>query len=201
MSESAPRKRRGRPKTVDRARILAVATESYWREGPATLGVNAICRRVGIAKPGLYREFGGEDGLMAAVLDHYWETVVRPSFVPLNAERPFAEVLGGVLRWLTQERATPAGCLFAKMRSSPADLGPITAARVAALRAEMRTVYQGWFEGRRGHGEVNAAIAPELAGYLLDTQFKTVQMMVAAGEPPELVHAQAELALGCLLAP
>ncbi|MEM8601771.1 MAG: TetR/AcrR family transcriptional regulator [Bacteroidota bacterium] len=199
MSDSSPKRRRGRPKTIDRERILAVATESYWQEGPASVGVNEICRRAGISKPGLYREFGGEDGLTAAVLDHYWSTVIRPGFGPLAADKPFAEVLGKVLVWLTSERGTPAGCLFAKMRSLPSDLGPETAARVAVLRTEMRGVYQAWFERGLERDEVNAAITPELAGYLLDTQLKAVQMLVAEGEPPDLVREQARLALACLL--
>ncbi|MEO1076346.1 MAG: TetR/AcrR family transcriptional regulator [Bacteroidota bacterium] len=199
MSESPLPKRRGRPKTLDRARILAVATESYWDEGPASMGVNEVCRRAGISKPGLYREFGGEDGLTAAVLDHYWATVIRPSFQPLAAEHPFAEMLDGVLTWLTSERGVPAGCLFAKMRSAPVDLGPETAARIAVLRDEMRAVYQAWFERGLVQGEVNAAVEPGLAGYLLDTQFKTVQMLVAEGEPHDLVREQARLALACLL--
>ncbi|MEL6445034.1 MAG: TetR/AcrR family transcriptional regulator [Bacteroidota bacterium] len=199
MPDTSSRKRRGRPKTLDRARILAVATESYWDEGPASMGVNEVCRRAGISKPGLYREFGGEDGLTAAVLDHYWTMVIRPSFQPLAAEHPFAEMLDGVLAWLTSERDVPAGCLFAKMRSAPVNLGPETAARIAALRDEMRAVYQTWFERGLVRGEVNAAIEPELASYLLDTQFKTVQMLVAEGEPRDLVREQARLALACLL--
>lgn len=198
MSNSPPGKRRGRPKTIDRDRILTAATESYWREGPASLGVNEICRRVGISKPGLYREFGGEDGLTAAVLDHYWATVIQPSFLPLSAETPFGEVLSAVLVWLTSERGTPAGCLFAKMRSLPSDLGPETTARVAVLRDTMRTAYQAWFERGLERGNVNPSITPELAGYLIDTQLKTVQMLVAEGEPRDLVRQQAQLALACL---
>ncbi len=199
MSTPTSSKPRGRPRTLDRERVLAAAMLNYWQDEPGAVGVNEMCRRLGVSKPGLYREFGGEDGLMVAVLDHYWETVIQPSFQPLTTERPFAEVLRGVLLWLTEERGMPAGCLFAKMRTASAQLGPATSARVVVLRRDMRGAYQAWFERGLARSEVNAAIAPERAGYLLDTQLRTVQMLVSEGEPPGAVRAQAELALACLL--
>ncbi|MEO0560040.1 MAG: TetR/AcrR family transcriptional regulator [Bacteroidota bacterium] len=199
MSTETPASRRGRPKTLDSAHTLDVAMLSYWQEQPGALGVNEICRRAGISKPGFYREFGGEDGLMVAVLNHYWERVVRPSLQPLAADRPFSEVLGTVLDWLTQDRETPAGCLFSKMRAAPDRLGSETAARVAVLREEMRRAYQAWFERGLARNEVNAAISPELAGILIDTQLMTVQIQMAVGEPPDQVRSQAQWALSCLL--
>ena len=57
----------GRPKTLDKSHALATALEGYWREGVYGMSVNEVCRRAGISKPGLYREFGGEDGLLTAV--------------------------------------------------------------------------------------------------------------------------------------
>lgn len=47
--------------------------------------------------------------------------------------------------------------------------------------------------------EVNAAVSPELAGYLLDMQLMTLQAQAAIGEPPERIRAQAQLAPICLL--
>ena len=199
MSIETPRTPRGRPKTLDSAHTLDVAMLSYWQEQPGALGVNEICRRAGISKPGFYREFGGEDGLMVAVLNHYWGKVIEPSLRPLAEDLPFPDVLGTVLDWLTQGRDTPAGCLFSKMRAAPDRLGPETAARVEVLREEMRGAYQAWFERGLARNEVNIAISPEFAGYLIDTQLMTVQIQMALGEPPERVRAQARLALGCLL--
>lgn len=173
--------------------------EVYWREGPASVGVNEICRRAGIAKPGLYREFGGEAGLKAAVLDHYWNAIIRPSFLALTAERPFAEVLDQTLAWLTSDRGLPPGCLFARMRTSVSHLDPALSNQLESLREEMRGTYADWFARALGRDEGNPAISPTLAGYLLDTQLMTVQMQMVVGEPPTLVREQARLALVCLL--
>lgn len=64
-------RRRGRPKTFDRDPMIDVAMECYWREGTDGVSLNELYRRADVSKPGVYREFGGEDGLMAAVLEHY----------------------------------------------------------------------------------------------------------------------------------
>ena len=41
----------------------------YWRDGVHAF--NEVCRRVSVSKPSIYREFGGEDGLVEAVLIYY----------------------------------------------------------------------------------------------------------------------------------
>ncbi len=58
----------GRPKTFDRDRVIGIAMECYWREGVDGVLLNELCRRAAVSKPGVYREFGGEDGLMDAVV-------------------------------------------------------------------------------------------------------------------------------------
>ena len=199
MAQPPQRKTRGRPKKLDRQRTVELAMESYWRDGLNTLSVNEICRRTEISKPGLYREFGGEDGLMEAVLNHYREVVVGEIFSMLSADRPFAEVLKELVSWMTQDHGTPAGCLFAKMRSSPSRLGPATTARVETLRDEMRVAYKAWYQRARARNEVNTTVSPNLAAYYLDTQLTTVLVQMAAGEPPDLVRAQAQLAFASLL--
>jgi len=199
MAQTPQKKTCGRPKTLDRQHTIKLAMESYWRDGLNALSVNEICRRTKISKPGLYREFGGEDGLMEAVLDHYRELVVGPLLSMISADRPFAEVLNELVFWMTQDHGTPAGCLFVKMRSSPSRLGPATSARVEAVRDEMRVAYKAWYQRALDRNEVNAKIPPDFAAYYLDTQLTTVLVQVAAGEPPGLVRAQAQLAFAGLL--
>lgn len=199
MAQTPQKKTCGRPKTLDRQHTIKLAMESYWRDGLNALSVNEICRRTKISKPGLYREFGGEDGLMEAVLDHYRELVVGPLLSMISADRPFAEVLNELVFWMTQDHGTPAGCLFVKMRSSPSRLGPATSARVEAVRDEMRVAYKAWYQRALDRNEVNAKIPPDFAAYYLDTQLTTVLVQVAAGEPPGIVRAQAQLAFAGLL--
>ena len=199
MAQTHKKKSRGRPKELDRQRTIKLAMESYWRDDLNAISVNEICRRAKISKPGLYREFGGEDGLMEAVLDHYRDVVVVPLLSMLSADRPFAEVLSELIFWMTQDHGTPAGCLFVKMRSFPSRLGPATSARVEAIRDEMRGAYADWYQRALDRKEVNAKISPDFAAYYIDTQLTTVLVQVAAGAPPDLVRAQAQLAFAGLM--
>lgn len=199
MTKTPKKKTSGRPKKLDRQRTIELAMESYWRDGLNALSVNEICRRTKISKPGLYREFGGEDGLMEAVLDHYRDAVVGPLLSMLLADRPFAEVLSELVFWMTQDHGTPAGCLFVKMRFSPSRLGPATSARVEDLKDEMRGAYKDWYQRALDRNEVNAKIPPDFASYYLDTQLTTVLVQVEAGDPPGLVRAQAQLAFSGIL--
>ena len=114
MEERSPRATLGRPKTLDRNRVLKVAMESYWSEGPTAVSVNEICRRAGISKPGLYREFGGEDGLQASALDAYRDEVLTPLFQIFEADMPFGDAIDALVELTTQDRSImeiPMGCM------------------------------------------------------------------------------------------
>ena len=71
---------RGRPKTFNRDHVLGVAMQTYWQEGLDSVSVNEICKKAEVSKPGLYREFNNEEGLIIAVLDNYEKEVLKPLF-------------------------------------------------------------------------------------------------------------------------
>jgi AcrR family transcriptional regulator len=52
-----------------RERILAAAVDLFAERGYAATGVDALCRRAGVAKTGLYWEFQNKVGLLNAVID------------------------------------------------------------------------------------------------------------------------------------
>ena len=197
----AEKRRRGRPRSVDRERTTQRAMDDYWREGFSALSLNEICRRAEISKPALYREFGGEDGLHAAVLDSYRERFLEPLLAPLAEERPFGTMLDRAILTLTSDRGTPAGCLFTKMRLAGSRLGPLATERVRLIEKEQRSAYEAWYRRGLERGEVNPDLAPELAARYLDTQFATILVQMAYGVSPELVRALARLALRALLSP
>lgn len=199
MADTNARRGRGRPRTFDRAHVIDVAMNSYWSEDIHGLSLNEICRRAGVSKPGMYREFGGEDGLMESALAHYAETVLAPLIALIAAEAAFTEVLGQLLTFMTRaDRDRPAGCLLAKLRSAPSRLGPVSQARVAALRDTAIAAYTDWIERAKVRGEVSSSIPTHVAAALLDTYFMTLMTQMAAGEDPDLVRAQAQLALAGL---
>lgn len=68
--EEAGRPRRGAPRKDEvgaRARILATASELFYREGIRAIGVDTVVERSGVSKTSLYRQFSSKDALIAAV--------------------------------------------------------------------------------------------------------------------------------------
>ncbi len=199
---SKPGKRpRGRPRSVDRERAIAIAMDNYWREGLSGLSLNEVCRRAEISKPALYREFGGEDGLHVAALDAYRERVVLPMLSALETDASFGEVLDAAIVALTSDRGTPAGCLFTRMRLSISRLGPQAAKRVRSLEDEHRAAYEAWFRRGLECGEVNAKLSTKFAARYIDTQFATILVLMGIGTSPKLIRAQVRVAVQPLLAP
>ena len=74
MSEQPPRGETRSRST--RERLLLAAVEMFSERGYAATGVQALCRRAGVAKTGLYWEFQSKAGLLAAVIDHVVEAWV-----------------------------------------------------------------------------------------------------------------------------
>jgi AcrR family transcriptional regulator len=200
MAQRPPGRPRGRPKKLDRDTVIDAAMHAYWR-GVEHPSLNEVARRVGVSKPALYREFGGEDGLLTAVLERYRAEVIVPTLATLSSERPFAEVLRDLLAWMTEPRDAPPGCLFTKMRLSTWRLEAAASSGVDELRDEMRDAYAAWYRRALARGgEVDPDLPAERAAVFIDTQLTTVLIQLGLGEDPEEVRAEAERAFRGLLA-
>ncbi|GHF67798.1 putative transcriptional regulator, TetR family protein [Amycolatopsis bartoniae] len=55
--------------TTPHERLLAAATELFYREGVHTVGIDRVIARAGVAKATLYSTFGSKDALIAAYLE------------------------------------------------------------------------------------------------------------------------------------
>ena len=124
--------------------------QAYWREDVESVSLNEICRRAEVAKPGLYREFGNEDGLLKAVLVAYQQQVLATVYQRIATDAPFRATLDGLVSIVTRSgdtpffgdaQAVPSGCLFAKMRESYRHLGEETRAEVDRAKAKILTLY------------------------------------------------------------
>ena len=189
----------GRPRTFDRDHVVQVAVESYWRDGVENVSLNEICRRAAVAKPGVYREFGGEDGLMDAALEHYAATVLAPNFNLAAGTVGFAELLDAMIELMTDsERTGPPGCLLAKVQHSPQRLGPLTLARAAKLRDSARLAYGEWVDQAKVRGELPEDLSTVVAAALIDIQCTNLLVQMSLGEDPDLLRAQARLAFAGL---
>ena len=130
---------RGRPKLLNRERVLSVAMEQYWRYGPTQVSISDICDLSGSSKPGVYREFGSDDGLKAATLLAYKAIAIDPFLARLNGGQTLAETLNSLIDFIMQDRQPqniPDGCLFVLMKAQRHCFGPKTQQCLEDVRAD-----------------------------------------------------------------
>lgn len=187
---------RGRPKTMDREQTLAVAMQAYWRGDVDSISLNEIGRRAEVSKPGLYREFGNEDGLMKAVLVAYQKQVLAPVYQMIAADAPFRATLDSLVSLVTRSsdaqifgdgQAMPDGCLLVKMRESYRHLGEETQEQIDHAKEEALTVYEDWVERARAKGEFTGDMSSRFAAIYIDAQLRNALSLLARGEPQDEV--------------
>ncbi|MGA7814426.1 TetR/AcrR family transcriptional regulator [Caballeronia sp.] len=112
------RPRRGAPPKGEvsaRERILATASELFYREGIRAIGVDTVVEQSGVSKTSLYRLFGSKDDLIAAFAAEkdrsFWAWWDRTE--ALHADDPRA-LLEALLSGIVKRIGSPAyrGCPF-----------------------------------------------------------------------------------------
>ncbi|GGN32855.1 MULTISPECIES: TetR/AcrR family transcriptional regulator [Marinomonas] len=201
MSLNPSKPSRGRPKTLDREHVLDVAMASYWKEDIGNLSLNEICRRCDISKPGLYREFLNEDGLMKAVILKYHQEVLSPVQQMLSADAAFRETLDNLVLFaasINDSQGAPKGCLLIKMREAQMHLGEATRAQIDLIQEQAIATYKKWIERSKAKGEFTADMSAEFAASYIDAQLSHASSQLARGEDPQLVKRILMAALSIL---
>lgn len=193
-------RRRGRPRTIDRAEAVQTAMRSWWAEGAHVVSLNEISRRTGLSKSSLYREFGGEDGLMTAALEQYRALSAAPLLALFESDLPPHELLTLVVQATTTDQGLPPGCLFTKLRLTKATLGESTQALVVRMVEERRAGFARWYVKVLEQG-LGADLTAEQAARYLDAQLTLILVRLGAGDPHDQVGQDATLALRVLLGP
>ncbi len=199
MADDSPRRPRGRPPKRDRAEVVRAAMLAWWAEGPEGLSLNEVCRHTGLSKSSLYREFGGEDGLMAAALDAYRTLVVLPLLALLDDEAEPADVLDRLVAFTSEERPVPPGCLFTRLRLAPGFVGDATAALLARVIDERLAAFERWLRGLQARGRLAEGLSATEAARYLDAQLSLVLVRLGAGDDRDDVRRDAAMALGVVL--
>ena len=190
---------RGRPKNLKRSDVIERATDLYWREGYQTLSLNEVCRRLSVSKPALYREFGGETGLIEAVLAYYRVKVIDPVLAFLNVDLPFKEGLEGLIVGMTEPQEFPPGCLFTEMRIIRRHLAPQVLKLLELMEEERRDAFARWYDRSQIKGEVNSEITPMEAADFIDAQFTLILLNMGIKRDPEKIRSEARLAFSVLV--
>jgi len=144
------RPRRGAPPKGEvsaRERILATASELFYREGIRAIGVDTVVEQSGVSKTSLYRLFESKDALIAAVAAEqdrsfwaWWDRIEEQ-----HADDPRA-LLDALLSGIAKRIAHPAfrGCPFLNLATEfPDDVHPgrvVARGNKEEMRARLATI-------------------------------------------------------------
>ena len=170
----------------------------YWVDGVDAISMNEICRRTGVSKPVMYREFGNEDGLMRAALSHYYTRILLQIHQIFQGERSFGDTLDVLIDVSLEASAAlgyPTGCLFVGMSNSTKRMGTETNDEIARTQAKILRTYQDWFERSKTRGEFMLDITTEFAAKYLHAQLSSAMNQQARGESAETAKQVLRMAL------
>ena len=178
-------KKKGRPKTIDLERIKNVAMVNYWSDGPTNVSLNEICFKAKISKPGLYREFGGEDGLMKSVLLLYKNTLIQEILDILKLEKTFDETLDLLIAFVIgnkDEGHIKKGCLLAKFRQSRDKFGKKTQEQIDIILRERYLNFELWIKKAKSKGEFDLPLSSKFVARYIISQLDYAVSGLANGE-------------------
>jgi len=171
---------------------------SYWSEGVQNVSVNEICRRTGVSKPGLYREFGAEDDLTKAALENYEKTVLKPMLSSLNADVSLEMAAAGLRSLYKTDKKRPKGCLFVKMLEVQGNLGPKTKKTITKIKKLSSEAYFEWVKALKKKGNIRANLSEEFAARYINAQFDNTFAMIARGVEIDVAMDILDESLKCI---
>ena len=190
--------KKGRPKTIDLERIKNVAMVNYWSDGPTNVSLNEICFKAKISKPGFYREFGGEDGLMHSVLLLYKNTLIKQILNILKLEKPFDETIDLLIEYVIEKRDEEHiknGCLLAKFRQSRDKFGKKTQEQIDIILKERYLDFELWIKKAKSKGEFDLPLSSKFVARYIISQLDYAVSGLANGEKNNSIKDVLTLAL------
>ncbi|MFJ4684644.1 TetR/AcrR family transcriptional regulator [Streptomyces sp. NPDC091377] len=161
---TSPR-RRGRPRSFDRASALEKALMAFWAHGYEATSVSDLTREMGIGAPSLYAAFGDKRALFDEVVVEYARTYGALGEKALAEEPTARAAVERVLREsavVYTEPGHPRGCLYvhaATNCTSPEVEASLRERRNATIAALERRIREGVAAGELGADTDTAALA------------------------------------------
>jgi AcrR family transcriptional regulator len=188
------------PEPSARDKILATASELFYREGIRAVGVDTIVEKSGVAKTSLYRWFPSKDALVAAFLDdqnqRFWQWWDKVAARHPNAPREqFRALLSGMLKRLAHPQYR--GCPFMNTTVEFAESQHPGRLVARANRQEMRKRLR---ELVSAMGVRDPDRLSDQLSLLITGAYASAQMLGGTGPQQELIGAAEALIDGQLAA-
>ncbi len=163
----------------------------YWVIGPADVSINDISKKLGVSKPGIYREFGSDDGLKVAALQAYQALAIEPFLTLFKPEQPLSKTLEDIVAFLMQDRdkvGIPTGCLFVTMRAQRNRLGPDTQELLDKYREQFLTRIGNWVHTTKQAGIFRRNVPTKTAAHQIDALHAGAMRMQKESAPAKEIE-------------
>lgn len=135
-----PTRRRGRPRSIDRAAAIDRAVEAFWRAGYEGTSLDDLTAAMDVARPTLYEAFGGKRTLFLTALDAYSQRIGGAAIAAFQAERSPRDAARAFLTTLLSFQAPddgrPTGCLIACVAAT-------SAGQLEGVQERLQTIHAG----------------------------------------------------------
>lgn len=193
---------RGRPRKASKSQIVKNAMALYWHDGLSTRSLNELCRQLDLSKPGLYREFGGEDGLIAECLSLYGLTVRDAFGEIINDGKAFQVQLDNFIdKIFALHNQFPQGCLLVQATREQRDLGQASLKAMQLERSGFFQMILHWVQNAKLQGAIAPNVTAKVASSLILAQIHCVHSGLVSGLTTEMVRELINLSLQSIVRP
>jgi len=193
---------RGRPRKTAPEEVLDKAMAVFWERGFDGTSMNDLVEETGMAKPGLYANFGDKEQLYQRAMTFYFENYGRESLSYLEEGPDNLEV---TLRTYLEEIANfvsapenPGGCFFVNgvvdCANKPASLEDVT----QKLNAKRLQAFRNRFKRAKEAGELPASADEVALSDFFSAQPIALGVMARAKQPFSMLQNLIEIALTTL---
>jgi AcrR family transcriptional regulator len=193
---------RGRPKTLNCQETIGIAMQEYWLDENNNISLNEICKRAKVSKPGIYREFGNEDGLIEAVLLKYEEDVTSNLLDVLTKDEDFKEKIESIATYITSNEKdihSAKGCLLVKLHNSKVKMGPKSQKQIQSMQRNLLEAYEKCIQKANEKGQFKVDMSNGFAAEYFNSQINNAALLIIKGHEGKKVKDILTLSLSVFI--
>ena len=191
-----------RTRTFDPMTLLDTAVELFWVKGYGNCSMDDVVAASGVARYGIYQQFGDKDALYRAALSRYREQAVTMLNNALNTpDGGFSEICDYFASLSASlEQGDRRGCLASQAAIDRAQDDPQVADIVADIMADLRAAFASAVAVGLARGELRELPPDDLVEFLVGLQ-RALATMMRTATPADEIQRYSQVSLAMLARP
>lgn len=201
---SAPARKRGRPRLLDRDVGLDIAARLFWEHGYEGTSIADLTEAMGVPPPSLYATFGSKEALYSQVLDHISERENKRWLEVLHGQFPAYDAIAFYLHDAAArftDPGRPRGCMISNAVLQHSEKSASVAKAVAARRGLALQTIKSRLDRAVAEGELAAATDTEALARFFAAVVQGMSAQACDGAGKETLKRLADIALSAWPSP